>query len=71
MEFFRIWADAIFHISRGQSLLYLSNTPAFSASESEDILNGFLKDASLSASLDFDICISRDEFFWIGKCAGF
>ena len=56
-----ILADAIFHFSHGKWLLYRFDTLAFSASESEDILHGFLKDATLSPPLNLHICNSHDQ----------
>lgn len=72
MRRLKIVADITFFLFSGASpRLYRCDTAAFSTSESETILNGFLKDVSGSPVLNLDTCNSRVEFFsqigqWVG-----
>ena len=66
----KVILDVIFRFSRASLRLYRCVTPAFSVSESEIILNGFLIDGSLSPLFNLYIYNLRDKFFLIVQCLG-
>ena len=60
--------SVFYAFSRTSSRLYQCGTTAFSASESDIMLNGFLKDARFGTLLNLWKCLSREKFYSVWLC---